>query len=309
MNRRLATIAVVSLSIAAACAIITVLTSTTDWINGDYRSWAGSLRTCGAMPWKKKSGSGEHRTIDLAWPGGDAIKIKIPAQVNYQPGQRPEASVSGNADLVSHVRLRDGALEWDTVEWDSLVDCFPSDDLVVQLTGPAVTTWTLNGSGELDLADVKQDTLRIVVHGSGVVTASGEVHEASLDAAGSGLADLGRLVAQKTTANIRGSAALKLADTKQDLLRIAMYGSCLVTASGAANEVSLESAGSGHADLGRLIAERASAQVYGSSIVDLAPRQDADISVYGSALVKLHGAAAARINSQVFGSGQIKQVP
>jgi putative autotransporter adhesin-like protein len=308
MNGRLARIAVVSLSIAAACGIFTVLTSATDWIDGDYRSWAGTLRSCAAMPSVKKTGSGERRTVDLEWLGSDAVKIRIPAQVHYQPGPKPQASVSGNADLVSHVRLRDGTLEWDTVEWDTLVDCFPADDLVVRLAGPAVTTWTLNGSGELELSDIKQDVLRITMHGSGAVTAGGEVQEASLDAAGSGRADLGRLAARKTSANIHGSANLKLADIKQDVLRIAMHGSGAVTASGAAHEVALEAAGSGRADLGRLIAERASAQIHGSANVDLAPRQDADISVSGSAVVKLHG-AVARINSHVSGSGEIKQVP
>jgi putative autotransporter adhesin-like protein len=305
MNRRLAGIAVVSLSIAAACGIFTVLTSATDWIDGDFRSWAGTTRSCASA---KKTGSDERRTIDLGWLGSDAIKIKIPAQVHYQPGPKPQASVSGDADLVSHVRLRDGTLEWDTVEWDRLVDCFPASDLVVQFAGPAVTAWTLNGSGELDLSDVKQDVLHITMHGSGTVTASGEAKEVSLDAAGSGRADLGRLVAEKTSVNMNGSVDLRLADIKQDVLRITMHGSSVVTGSGAAHEVSLESAGSGRADLGQLITERASAQIHGSTDVDLAPRQDADISVSGSAVVKLHG-AVARINSHVSGSADIKQVP
>jgi hypothetical protein len=305
MNRRLAVIAVVSLSIAAACGIITVLTSATDWINGDYRSWAGTMRSCASA---KKTGTGERRTVDLEWLGSDAVKIKIPAQVHYQPGPKPQATVSGDADLVSHVRLRDGTLEWDTVDWDSLVDCFPAGDLVVQLVGPAVTAWTLNGSGELDLSDVKQDVLRIAMHGSGTVTTSGEVREASLEAAGSGRADLGRLVTQNTSATINGSADLKLSDAKQDVLRIVMHGSSVVAASGTAHEVSLEAAGSGRADLGRLIADRASARIHGTTEVDLAPRQEADISVSGSAVVKLHG-AVAKINSHVSGSGDIKQVP
>src|SRR5262249_53800382 len=161
-----------------------------DWINGDYRSWAAPLRTCAAA---KKTGAGERRTVDLEWLGSDAVKIKIPGQVHYQPGPKPQASVSGDADLVDHVRLRDGALEWDTAEWDHLVDCFPGGDLVVEFAGPAVATWTLNGSGGLDLSDIKQDVLHIAMHGSGTVTASGEVREASLEASGSGRADLGRL--------------------------------------------------------------------------------------------------------------------
>jgi hypothetical protein len=304
MNRNLGKIALVSLSIAAACGIVTALTLATDWMDGDYRSWAAPLRSCA---WAK-TGSDERRTVDLDWAGSDAVRIKIPAKVHYQPGPKPQASVSGDADLVGHVRLHDGTLEWDTVEWDNLVDCFPADDLTVQLSGPAVTAWTLNGSGELNLSDVKQDVLRITVHGSGDIAAAGEVQEASLDAAGSGRADLGRLVTQKTSANIHGSATLKLSDIKQDVLHIAMHGSGVVIASGAAKEVSLESAGSSRADLGRLIVERASAQIHGSGDVDLAPRQGADISVSGSSMVKLHG-AVARINSHVSGSGAIKQVP
>ncbi|GKQ51087.1 GIN domain-containing protein [Bradyrhizobium sp. Ce-3] len=305
MRRRLLGIAVVSLSIAAACAVITVLTSATDWMNGDYRSWAGTMRSCASA---KTTGAGERRTVDLDWAGSDAVKIKIPAQVHYQPGPKPQASVSGDADLVGHVRLHDGTLEWDTVEWDRLVDCFPASDLAVRLSGPAVTAWTLNGSGELSLSDIKQDTLHITMHGSGDVTASGEAKEVSLGAAGSGRADLGRLVMQRTSVNTSGSTDIKLADIKPDVLRIVMHGSSIVTASGTAREVSLESAGSGRADLGGLIADKASAQIHGSADVDLAPRQDADISVSGSAVVKLHG-TAARINSHVSGSGAIKQVP
>ena len=305
MRRRLLGIAMLSLGIAAACAIITVLTSATEWMDGDHRSWAGTLRSCASA---KTAGASERRTVDLEWAGGDAVKIRIPAQVHYQPGPKPQASVSGNAELVSHVRLHDGALEWDTMEWDRLLDCFPASDLVVQLSGPAVTAWTLNGSGELTLSDIKQDVLRVTVHGSTTVTASGETKELSFDAAGSGRADLGRLVAQKTSVNMSGSTILRLADVRQDMLRIVMHGSSAVTASGTAREVSLESAGSSRANLGALITEQASAKIHGSGDVDLAPRQDADISVSGSAVVKLHG-TVARVNSHVSGSGEIKRVP
>jgi hypothetical protein len=309
MNRRLAAIALMSLSIAAACGLFIVVAWTNGWIDGDERSWAAPLQTCTATSWAKKTGTGERRTVDLEWPGSDAVRINIPAQVHYQPGPTPQASVSGDADLVSHVRLRDGTLEWDVAEWDALVDCLPADRLVVQLTGPAVTAWTLNGSGKLDLSDIKQNVLRITVHGSGAVTANGEANEASLDASGSGRADLGRLLTQKISANMHGSGDLKLSDTKQDLLRIAMHGSGAVSASGTAKEVALEASGSGRADLGRLIIDRATARVHGSGDVDLAPRQDADISVSGSAVVKLHGAAAAQVSSHVSGSGQILRVP
>jgi hypothetical protein len=240
MNKRLGWIAAVSLSISAACGLLALLVAIL--VGGDYRSWAARTGSCAAMPWAKKAT--EPGTADLEWSGSDVVKIRIPARVHYQPGPKPQATVSGNAEVVSHVRMRDGTLEWDTID-----DCFPAHDLVVQLSGPAVAAWTMNGSAELDLSDIKQDALSITMHGSGIVTASGEVHEASLHATGSGRANLSRLVAQQVSARTSGSAD-----------------------------------------------------------VDLAPRDEADISISGSAVVRLHG-TGARIRSRVSGSGQIKQVP
>ncbi|GLH80848.1 hypothetical protein SSBR45G_57570 [Bradyrhizobium sp. SSBR45G] len=317
MSGRLGQIAVVSLSIAAACGIITALASAQDWVDGGDLPWSGlswvrtswaGARSCGAMPWSSTSGPRERRTADLAWSGGNAVKIRIPAQVHYSPSPTPRASVTGDADLVGHVRLRDGILEWDTAEWGRLVGCIRADDLVVQLSGPAVTEWTVNGSAGLDLSDLRQDALRVTAHGSGAVTASGDVGDAAVEASGSGRVDLGRLVTRATTASLHGSGHLNLADAKQDQLRITLRGSGGITAAGSAHELSLESSGSGRADLGHLIAERATIKVHGSGDVDLAPREDADISVSGSAVVRLHG-AVARLNSHVSGSGQVKQVP
>jgi Putative auto-transporter adhesin, head GIN domain len=303
MNKRLVSIALMSLSVSAACALVVALASATGWVDGDYRSWVATARSCATVPMAKTAGSGETRSVDLEWSGSDAVKVNIPARVHYQPGPKAQASVSGDAELVSHVRMRDGTLESDTSD-----DCFPAGALVVQLTGPAVTAWTLNGSAELDLSDIQQDVLRLTMHGSGKVTASGEVHELSLDAAGSGRADLSRLVTQQTNAQIRGSWEVVLADTKQEVVRIVMHGSGGVTASGEAHEVSLDAAGSVRADLGRLVTQQVNAQIRGSGEVDLAPREDADISISGSSIARLHG-AVARINSHVSGSGQIKQVP
>ena len=303
MNKRLVSIAVVSLSVSAACAALVVWTSATDWVDGDDRSWAAITRGCAVSLWTKKVGAGESRSVDLEWGGSDAVKVNIPARVHYQPGPKAQASVSGDAELVGHVRMREGTLEFDTLD-----DCFPAGALVVQLTGPAVTAWTLNGSAELDLSDIKQDVLRLTMHGSGKVTASGEVHELSLDAAGSGRAEFGRLVTQQTSAQIRGSGEVVFADIKQEVLRIVMHGSGGVTASGEAREVSLDATGSSRADLGRLVTQQANARIRGSGDIDLAVREDADISISGSGVARLHG-AVARIHSHVSGSGQIKQVP
>jgi len=238
MNKRLVSIAVVSLSVAAACALLVVLTSATGWVDGDYLSWAAPRRSCAVTPWAKTAGPGEPRTIDLDWGGSDAVQVNIPARVHYQPGPKPQASVSGDAELVGHVRMRDGTLEWDTSD-----DCFAAGDLVVQLSGPAVQEWTMHGSGKLDLSDIKQDTLRIAVHGSGKVTASGEVHDVSLHATGSGRADLGRLVTQQVSARISGSGEADLAPREE--ADISISGSGGVRLHGAVAQIHSHVSGSG----------------------------------------------------------------
>jgi hypothetical protein len=239
MNKRLVWIAAVSLSVSAACGLLAILVAIS--AGGDHRSWVATTRSCAAMLWAKKAegmAANESRIVDLAWRGSDAVKVNIPARVHYQPGPTAQASVSGSAELVNHVRMRDGTLEWDTI-----VECLPAHGLVVRLTGPAVPAWTLNGSGDLDLSGIRQDVLRIAMHGSGTVTASGEVHETSLDIAGSSSADLGRLVTRQATARIRGSAEVDL--SPRDDVDVSISGSAVVRLHGAVARIRSHVSGSG----------------------------------------------------------------
>jgi hypothetical protein len=242
MTTRLGWIAAVSFGISAACGLLAVLVATL--AGGDHRSWAAATRTCAAMLWARKSdiqdgmNANESRTVDLEWGGSDAVKVNIPARVHYQPGPKAQASVSGNAELVSHVRMRDGTLEWDTV-----AECYAANGLTVRLTGPAVPEWTLNGSGQLDLSAVSQDVLHIKMRGSGTITASGEVQEASLDVAGSSNADLSKLATRQASARIRGSAEVDLAP--RDDVDISISGSAVVRLHGAGARIRSHVRGSG----------------------------------------------------------------
>jgi len=248
MNRRLGRIAAVSFGVSAACWLTALVVAAL--AGGEQRSWLTETRTCAAMLWAKKTGAdraagnhdgaaaNESRSIDLAWRGSDAVKVNIPARVYYQPGPTAQASVSGNSERVNHVRMRDGTLEWDT-----MIDCFSADDLVVRLTGPAVAAWTLNGSGALDLSGISQDALRITMHGSGTVTASGETRETSLDVAGSSSADLSKLLTRQATARIRGSAEVDLAPRED--ADISISGSAIVRLHGTGARIQSRVSGSG----------------------------------------------------------------
>ena len=232
MNSRLAWIAVVSFGITLACWGVAALSSTMGWID-DNPAWS-VVRGCAPMLWTRP---GEAKTIDLAWRGSDAVTINIPAHIYYQPGPKAEASVSGDAELIGHVRMRDGTLAWDTTL------CVADDNLTVRLSGPPVTAWTLNGSGRLELADIKQDALRIVTRGSGTIAGHGEADRASVEVSGSGNVDLSRLVTRSADARIRGSADVQLAP--RDDAAIEIYGSGIVSLHGPVSRVSSHVAGSG----------------------------------------------------------------
>ena len=108
MNKRLVLIAAVSLSVAAACALLAVVTSATGWGDGDYRAWAATTRRCATMPWAKKAA--DPRTVDLEWSGSDVVKIKIPARVHYQPGPKPQGRENGIVMLADAVESASRAL-------------------------------------------------------------------------------------------------------------------------------------------------------------------------------------------------------
>jgi hypothetical protein len=219
MKSRLAWIALVSFGITLACWAAVALSSAMGWIDDDP-TWA-VVRGCAPAMWTRP---GEIKTIDLAWAGSDAVTINIPARVHFQPGPKAEASISGDAEVVSHVRMRDGTLAWDTTF------CVVDNDLTIRLSGPAVTAWTVNGSGTLELADIKQDALRIVTRGSGTITGHGQADRASVDVSGSGNVDLSRLVTRNADARIRGSADVQLAP--RDDVAIEIYGSGIVSLHG-----------------------------------------------------------------------------
>jgi hypothetical protein len=232
MNSRLARIAAVSFGITLVCWMAIGLSSAMGWID-DNPTWA-IVRGCAPSLWTRP---GEIKTIDLAWSGNDAVWVNIPAHVYYRPGPVAQATVSGDGELLNHLRMHDGTLEWDSRF------CVTDNDLVVRLTGPAVTAWTLNGSGTLELSDIKQDVLRIVTRGSGSVTGGGESRQASVDVSGSGRVDLSKLVTREADARIRGSADVQLAPRDDVLIEI--YGSGIVSLHGPVTRVSSHVAGSG----------------------------------------------------------------
>jgi hypothetical protein len=252
MNRRLARIALVSLTISVACLLLGSSIARLSWAGERHRWWWPAAHNCGTVETAAAAAAG--RSADatgtpggsngqpcvakLAWDAGDSLEIDLPAKTYYQPGPKAEAIVTGDPDLVRHVRLIGGRLDLDTAP-----ACVPAGVIVVRITGPAVANWHLNGSGDLNLSNISQDALRINVTGSGRVVANGTVQQESLRISGSGAADLRGVAAASVTVRTSGSGNAEI--TSQQAADIHVSGSGSVTLHGHPGQMHSEVSGSG----------------------------------------------------------------
>ncbi|MBB3612650.1 DUF2807 domain-containing protein [Rhizobium sp. BK602] len=168
------------------------------------QDWADARYLWGAMPSTCAPAASSKQEITLPFTASDSLAIDLPASVRYQPGDKAEAIVSGDPDLVDHVRLQGGRLD---------LDCDPgrsSSRLEVSLSGPAITDWKLIGSGDLTLSQLNQPQLRLSIRGSGNVAASGAADTVGLEISGSGAARLKELAAQSARIDVHGSGDVQV---------------------------------------------------------------------------------------------------
>jgi hypothetical protein len=236
MAKPLAVLAVGGLAISAVCLSLAGSFASAFPPDGHF-TWRGLFSgRCTATP------EGDSAATSRVWPwdGGDSVQIDIPADVHYQPGTSRDVTVRGAPETLRHVQIEDGIIAFDC-HWAE--QNFGTLD--VTLPGSAMRSFTINGSGRLLLDNIKQDELKIAIHGRGDVRGSGEAE---------------RLV--------------------------------------------LTIAGSGDADLGRLLVKRVRTMIAGSGDVDVAPQDQADVVIAGSGNVRLHS-KPKQLRSKVLGSGRV----
>jgi hypothetical protein len=234
MTRKLASLATLGLTVAVVCLLLGWSLAGANW-NADASWWQGSGARCsrGALGWLFRaggtSGSADEASPSGAGPGSvtiafeptDSLEISLPASISYQPGPKGEAVIGGDPAVIRHVRLDGGRLGF-----DSEVDCGPVSRLTVRLTGPAITTWSIRGSSDLNLAGLDQKALHLLVSGSAHVIGNGTAQDVSLDLAGSADADLQGLAVKSADIKISGSGKVQIA--AQDEADIGISGSALV---------------------------------------------------------------------------------
>jgi hypothetical protein len=156
---------------------------------------------------------------DLDWDGSDHFSLAVPGHATYTPSSDNKVHVSGDAQLLAHLRVRDGRLEMDCRNWRG-----DSDALAITLPGQEFKRFGIAGSGNLVLSKLDQMGVRVNIAGSGSIKADGKVEHAEIHIAGSGDADLGQLKANVATVHIAGSGNTDIAPSDEADIHIAGSG-------------------------------------------------------------------------------------
>ena len=208
------------------------------WRDGGWRCGPAWLDRAHASTRVASGVDAAKPTVTFPFEANNSIDIDLPASVSYQPGPKAEAIVTGDPSLVSHVRIADGRLGF-----DSDIDCAPVKHLSVRLTAPSITAWGITGDSDLVLSGIDQQKLQLRITGSGHVVASGAVQVVALNVAGSGKAELQGLSARSAEIVVHGSGEVQVA--AQDTANIVLAGSGIVKLHGHPTQVHSVVSGSG----------------------------------------------------------------
>jgi hypothetical protein len=186
----------------------------------DRREWREDIREMFSSRGRCPSPSGVTGTRQIAWEGGDEASVRLPANVHYRPGGNDQVTITGDNALLEHVRVRDGEVRIDCRERDGR-------NLEVTLPGRRFHTFSIMGSGNVDLAGIDQPSLEINLMGAGDIKAEGHTEHLEVNVMGAGGADLGGLVADNAELNVMGSGDVDVSAI--DRLELSMFGAGDVT--------------------------------------------------------------------------------
>ena len=172
----------------------------------------------------------------LAW-AGETLTVDLPIDVTYVQGPVPKVEISGPRDVVDRLRIVDGRIHM-TEDEDSHQDLYAdsltidrngirihsnADQTRIVVTAPNVSSFKLDGSGDLEIQAYDQPALTLALNGSGDVNAVGKTTGLVVAAAGSGDAELDDLRALNAEIAISGSGNADI--SASNAVKIAISGS------------------------------------------------------------------------------------
>ena len=175
---------------------------------------------------------------DMNWDGNDQAGMAIPATANYTPGSGDKLHATGDAEVLAHLRIRDGVVEMDCRGWHSRVK-----DIVITLPGREFRKFTLEGTGKMNLDHLNQASLKVQVAGVATIKANGKVDDLSIDMAGVSKADFSQVTGARAEVKLAGVSTADIAPT--DAAKIEIAGPSTVNLYSNPKQLDTEIAGPG----------------------------------------------------------------
>jgi hypothetical protein len=142
----------------------------------------------------------------------DRIAVGNGLRVAVVRGDRPGVTVRGRPDVIDRVRTESsgGRLRMWVHDRGIVIGPDPMDDVRVTVTAPRLDDVQIDGSGNVDLGDVRTRSLHFKIAGTGEVTARGRVRSLTAIVHGAGDADFRELHARDARVEIHGAAGVAL---------------------------------------------------------------------------------------------------
>jgi hypothetical protein len=275
MVHKLAIIAIIGLTASAACIGAAAAIGGKDFGNG----FDGDFSLFDSRPRCEAVAGATATSRDIDWDGSDHVGLAIYGPATYAPGTNDKLHVTGDPQVLAHLRVRDGTIEMDCHGWRDR-----AGDITLTLPGREFRIFSLDGGGNLTINGLNQTDVTIAIGGAGKVRANGKLETIKLAIGGSGNIDFDQITARHAKANIGGSGTIR--------------------AKGAIDDLDIGIGGSGTADFGAVTSRTVDVHIGGHGNVDIAPSQMAKISIGGSGDVTLHS-NPKELETHIGGSGQI----
>jgi hypothetical protein len=191
--------------------------------------------------------SGEHcsridgataTTRDLDWDGSDKVNLVVYSDANYTPGTDSKLHASGDPQVLAHLRVRKGMVELDCRGWRD------RDQIKLTLPGREFRKFAIAGRSDLTLDRMNQASVKIEIAGTGTIRAAGKIDDLSIQIAGVGHADFGRVASGTAKVDLAGVSSADIAPT--DSARIRIAGPSTVNLHSNPRDLDTSIAGPGH---------------------------------------------------------------
>lgn len=156
---------------------------------------------------------------DLNWDGSDQVSLSVGGHATYTPGTDNKVHLSGDPQVLAHIRIADGHIQFDCNGWHH-----DTDNLTIILPGQEFKKFGIAGHGSLALQKLDQPMLQVSIAGSGSIKAEGKVEHAEVHIAGSGDIDMAQVATKVSDVHIAGSGNTDIAPSEEADIHIAGSG-------------------------------------------------------------------------------------